>query len=219
MQAAKASGPNPSGGGGGGGATGWGPKKAECMEEGGAGWVRCGGCGLACRPGVLMFNDSEPSLLAHLRRREDLYVAWECAMERAVRFGGEGGGGEDEAPDGAPSKEGRACVALLEIGCGLRVPTVRMESEAVLGDLLDELVAFKPGLGDQSHPTDEAAAHVTLVRLNTDYPEIPLPPPGRAPSSAAARAAWPTRTVQLRMGALRGLGAIDAAITRLAAIG
>ena len=57
------------------------------------------------------------ALLAALRRDEGRYVAWEAAMENAICSDG-------SLPLGKPAKK----LVLLEVGCGLTVPSVRSES-------------------------------------------------------------------------------------------
>ncbi|CAE8588746.1 unnamed protein product, partial [Polarella glacialis] len=126
------------------------------------------------RPAVHMFGEDDAALLEHLAREEERYVQWEAGMEKAVRgLDSEGCGG--------------ARLVLLEIGCGLRVPSVRMEMECVLRDLLD----------GATHETDR----VVLIRINPDFPQNPLFP-------AAS-------TISIRAGALEALSEIDALLKGL----
>ena len=117
----------------------------------------CRGCGVALRPAVLMFGDDDPALLERLRVRGDAYQEWEEQMEAAVSCSGGGGGGGggggsgggDSGGDGdgdggsdsgggsggdGNSGGGGLSLVILELGCGLRVPSVRGECEAVLRD-------------------------------------------------------------------------------------
>ena len=121
----------------------------------------CCRCGVALRPAVLMFGDDDPALLERLRARGDAYQAWEEQMEAAVSLSGRGGGGSgggdsggdgdgDRAGDsgggsggsggsgggggGGGSGGGGGRLVVIELGCGLRVPSVRGECEAVLRD-------------------------------------------------------------------------------------
>ena len=106
-------------------------RREEQQEDGGSafdfgdssgGWPRCRApqCpspALPARPSLLrpavhMFDERDDALLAHLRSEEERYVAWECEMEKAVRgLNGSGGGKR---------------LVLLEIGCGLRVPSASL---------------------------------------------------------------------------------------------
>ena len=139
----------------------------------GQGWPRCGACGGLLRPAVHMFGEDDAALLAALQREEGRYVAWECAMEKAVV--GEG-----------------ARLVLLEIGCGLRVPSVRMEMECVLRDLAAALGAAEGGGG--------AEGRVTLVRVNPEFPQSP---------------GWEACSVSIRASADPALRGIDAALGAL----
>jgi hypothetical protein len=113
----------------------------------------CRGCGVALRPAVLMFGDDDPALLERLRARGDAYQEWEERMEAAVSLSGRGGGGSSSGDSGGDGDSGRGGdsgggigggggsgggsslrLVILELGCGLRVPSVRGECEAVLRD-------------------------------------------------------------------------------------
>eukprot|EP00741_Cyanophora_paradoxa_P022925 tig00021525_g22145.t1 len=96
--------------------------------------VRCKFCGGAARPNVLMFEDG-----AWVERDDGPYRRWERRVRRALR----------EDP-------GRRLV-VLEAGCGLRVPTVRRNSERLLRETADR--------------------GTTLVRINPDHPAVTGAPP------------------------------------------
>ena len=158
------------GGGGGGGGGGWfGPGLPRCRASGcplapptAANETSLEG-GALLRPAVHMFDERDAALLGHLRRQEGRYVAWECDMEKAVRgiidddkdddkdddarkdSGGDRvieGVADGEEGRGGGKERGRTGkrVVLVEVGCGLRVPSVRMEMEEVFRDLLDALL-------------------------------------------------------------------------------
>lgn len=100
----------------------------------------CQCCGLPIRPCVLMFGDTDPVLLRRLKATADAYQAWEDSMEATVI-----------------SEPNSYRLVVLEIGCGERVPSVRLETEAVVGDVL------------------ERGGRATLIRLNPEgvLPEAP----------------------------------------------
>ena len=157
------------------------------------GWPRCGGaggCGGLLRPAVHMFGESDAGLLAHLRRDEERYVAWECAMENAVcanifrptgsATSSAAAAEEPPGPDGSVSQEAaidRSCpprLVILEVGCGLTVPSVRMEMECVLRDLTRRLAPPSSQSASRSPPlpadpiasgvcSADATAHAALV--------------------------------------------------------
>ena len=116
--------------------------------------LRCPACGGRPRPAVLMFEDTN---WAGNKEAEARYVAWEEQMEgemarttrtasttkrggsvvAAAANNGENAGscGEKvELEPHAPSAPRR--VVIVEIGCGLRVPCVRQETELVVEDTL-----------------------------------------------------------------------------------
>lgn len=121
---------------------------ASCSadSEGGADWGAmppvCRACGTLLRPAVLMFGDTDPVLLARLRTAADAYQRWEDEMETAV------------AADRSLS------LVVLEVGCGTRVPSVRVECEQVVAD-----VCARGG-------------RATLVRINPEPEPSPEPSAG-----------------------------------------
>eukprot|EP00959_Pyramimonas_sp_CCMP1952_P449946 9420962-Pyramimonas_sp.AAC.2 len=64
-----------------------------------------------------MFDDSDLQVVPDLKRRMDLYQEWEAEVEAALT-----------------SHSGS--LVILELGCGLRCPSVRRECEDVLEDCL-----------------------------------------------------------------------------------
>ena len=79
-------------------------------------------------------------------------MLWECEMEKAVTAT-DSKSSEQEPGAG----DGGARLVMLEVGCGMTVPTVRMEMECVLRDLTEE----------------GADASVTLIRINPEFPQNP----------------------------------------------
>ena len=99
-----------------------------------------------------------------------------------------------DAPEGAPAAAAAAAVprcgarlVILEVGCGLTVPSVRMEMECVLRDLDARLQSATPEVhsGDATASSEPhgaqsdhrssagAAGQVTMIRINPDFPQNP----------------------------------------------
>lgn len=101
---------------------------------------RCRKCGKLARPNVLMFGD-----WAHETSRSDAaeasYSQWKAAVLSASGSGGAEGAATESS---APGK-----VAVIEIGAGCAVPTVRMEAQ---------------------HAADHF--NVPLIRINLEDPEV-----------------------------------------------
>ena len=98
----------------------------------------CATCGGRLRPSVLMFGDEDSALLEHLSAASARYQEWEDAMESAI------------------SSDSTLSLVVLEIGCGTRVPSVRMETESVVRDARlrgarAHLIRINP---DDAHETD-----------------------------------------------------------------
>lgn len=87
----------------------------------------CAHCGRLARPAILMFDDS-----CCIETRPSAYKAWESRVGVELR------------------KDASKRLVILEGGCGLRVPTVRRNSERVLKSL--------------------GAYGTRLIRLNLDHP-------------------------------------------------
>ena len=129
-----------------------------------AAWPRCAdsNCNSLLRPSVHMFGEDSSALLSWLSSEEERYVEWECAMEndvvssigtsncadgnadKSTRTGNDNSclhasvaatGGTEVEPETKSTKR----LVMLEIGCGLTVPSVRMEMECVLRDLTERI--------------------------------------------------------------------------------
>ena len=161
------------------------------------------------RPAVVMFNDEEDILAQQLLTQQAAYQEWEETMEAAVAEAGQHG-------------------VLLELGCGIRVPAVRMECEEVHRDTLCRIrQAGRESRGSLLH-----------VRINPDYPILTYrrdgigawgseggyeaAPAGIRPGEEAkegdpeleeeAHHHWAQSTLPLRAGALQAVSAIDTAM-------
>jgi len=104
----------------------------------GENWPTCGHCDDLARPAILMFADAEYKYDKDQERRWGL---WRKAVVDTVY--------EDENDENL-----RVCI--LEIGCGMNVPTCRYTSEAMMGVL-----------------SERGCGKVTLVRINPDLPLVP----------------------------------------------
>ncbi len=91
----------------------------------------CPNCGAFSRPNVLMFNDSD---WIHNTKAEKRYLEW----KRKVR---------DELEENPETR-----LVILEIGCGITIPSVRTNDELTLSSM----------------PEGQA----TLIRVNPDYPKL-----------------------------------------------
>lgn len=141
----------------------------------------CPACALPLRPCVVMFNDTDEVLLRRQARVAEAYQEWEEAMEASV----------------AATNE--ASLVVLEIGCGLRVPSVRRECEDVVRDVLARggravLIRINPQAGSA-----EAEEGVGMMLLADGAP----PPLGRE------------HVITIRDGARHALCRIDEEISRL----
>jgi len=123
-------------------------------------------------------------------------------------------------------------VVVLEIGCGLRVPTLRIEAETVYRDVLNKVICSSrdtagatttatTGTSDiQSASSSSPLPRVSFVRINVDFPQVPLPQDAvgdfnnsnDSTNVYALRDAWNAGAVSVRGTALESLRAIDAAI-------
>ncbi|TMW64802.1 hypothetical protein Poli38472_008969 [Pythium oligandrum] len=111
------------------------------MRSDGRAVVTCPHCGDQARPNVLMFHDK--NWIAN-SDKERGYVAWEAVMEQML---------EDN-----PSLK----LVVLEIGCGMRVPSVRKETEMVVADVFGRCA---------ERQRDQAS----LIRINPDFPDCEHP--------------------------------------------
>lgn len=84
----------------------------------------CSVCGkYPLRPHVVMFGDSCPNVMPRIWECTDAYQRWENAME------------EDLLGHVETGRMHTKKLVILELGCGLRVPSVRREVEEVLMDV------------------------------------------------------------------------------------
>ena len=79
----------------------------------------CPNCGLPGRPNVLLFHDTDSTVLEPINTKRQAYQTWEAEMENMV------------------VNENKMLV-ILELGCGRNVPALRIESEEVLRDCLEQ---------------------------------------------------------------------------------
>lgn len=136
----------------------------------------CSRCGTQLRPAVLMFGDTDPVLLGRLRDAASAYQRWEDAMEEAL------------------VSDRSLSVAVVEIGCGTRVPSVRVECEQVVADV------------------NARGGRATLVRINPEaHPEecAEVTPQGEGASESLDQSA----IVHLHATALDALTKIDASLS------
>ena len=123
-------------------------------------------------------------------------------------------------------------VVVLEIGCGLRVPTLRIEAETVYRDVLNKVIRSSRDtaaattatvtldLHSSSSSSSSPLPRVSFVRINVDFPQVPLPQDAvgdfnnsnDSTNVYALRDAWNAGAVSVRGTALESLRAIDAAI-------
>lgn len=110
---------------------------------------RCPCCKKICRPSVLMFCDEEwIGLEGEGTSDFDLYDVWE------------------EAVEGYLKEHDDASIVIVEVGCGDRVPVVKMESETVLGDITNVLTE------DGTKNVESVSDRVSLVRINMKKSEF-----------------------------------------------
>ena len=110
-------------------------------------WPICHKCDQLARPAILMFGDYE---WQDDESQELRWVAWKEALYRVCKDRG-------TTKTAASANASPLKVCLLEIGCGLNVPTCRYQSEAMLKRLHN--------LGGGG------GGHAQLVRINPDFPE------------------------------------------------
>jgi NAD-dependent SIR2 family protein deacetylase len=102
--------------------------------------ITCDYCGCLARPNVLLFHDTDENVLKAIKHQRDRYQTWEAQMEDDIVLNGKK-------------------LVILEFGCGMNVPAVRIETEEVLADCLDRIQSK----GDEQ---DNKGGGVTLVRVN-----------------------------------------------------
>ena len=100
-------------------------------------WAKCGHCGSLARPAIFMFGDFG------FKYDAAQYKRWELWMQAVM-----------DLVERKSEKEGtKMKVCILEIGCGMNVPTCRNLSETTV-----EKVVTRGG-------------SPTLIRINPDFPE------------------------------------------------
>ena len=110
------------------------------------------------------------------------------------------------------AKDPSSRLVIVEIGCGTRVPAVRIESEEVVRDTLAKIgeavegcaaPSVGGGRGDEEQRREEeeggwwehgGAPRVVIIRINPDFPHNPRDP---------------MHTIPIRSGALDAIRAID----------
>jgi len=151
--------------------------------------LRADGAGL--RPAVLMFGDGRDvhEALA-LGASGARYQAWEECVEAAVA-----GEGQPATAVAAPPMR----LVVLEIGCGMRVPSVRIECEDVLRDAAARAAAAieRRGTGGGG------GARVTMIRINPDHPACPADVQHGATISIRSNALPALQEIDRRLAALQ----------------
>lgn len=104
-------------------------------------WPKCGKCQQLARPAILMFGDVS-WLPDEVQKKR--WMLWKYSLLKLCR--------ERQKKKQAPLK-----VCILEIGCGMNVPTCRVESEQLTEDVL------------------EKGGEVSLIRINPDFPLASFP--------------------------------------------
>ena len=102
-----------------------GGRGGKCEGKAGVQGETC--CGVLMRPKVLMFNDSDVGVLAGIEKEREVYQEWEGMVEDEV----------------CGLKE--RTLVIVEIGCGVDVPAVRIESLEVARDI------WEKGGGERVH--------------------------------------------------------------------
>ena len=163
-------------------------------------------------------------------------MAWECTMENAVRRGSQTqtqqeGGGVAGVAGGHEGVRSGARLVLLELGCGLSVPSVRMEMECVLGDLSPRHPEPKPapaapdgasgegGVAPSGWSQWRAGAGTGAADAGGGGGGGVAEGPGagevvliRVNPAWPQNPGWESQSLSIRAGALAALGGIDAAL-------
>ncbi|KAG2374885.1 hypothetical protein C9374_010259 [Naegleria lovaniensis] len=102
--------------------------------------LNCPHCQEHSMPNVLMFGD----LGQYIRNKEeeDRYIAWECSVETFSR----------EMQSRTEYGNTKYPFVIIELGCGLRVPSVRLENECVLLDC-DQSFLIRINVGQEELDT------------------------------------------------------------------
>ncbi|KAK8809931.1 hypothetical protein WA158_000874 [Blastocystis sp. Blastoise] len=108
---------------------------------------KCPLCNTIPRPHVMMFDDED---FVPIQEQYDNYDIWEEALE-----------------DVLCSKDDYSCV-MLEIGCGMKVLSIKYESEAVLGDILTHYIPTEITRSLPQRSPEFLLKKVLLVRINIE---------------------------------------------------
>ena len=160
-------------------------EEEEEASEDGVAWgadavPRCPMCSSPLRPSVVMFGDTDALLLERQAAAASAYQSWEEQMEVQLAA--------------SPT---RTRMVVLEIGCGLTVPSVRRECEDVVRDVLHR------------------GGCASLIRINPEA-QIASCIDGASPPAEQDDEPLPSEHVVLiRDGALRGLLRIEEALGQL----
>lgn len=112
---------------------------------------KCPDCSHPLRPNVMMFGDRfyTPNKLS-----ESAYITWEEILEDAIE------------------NHRNLSGVVLELGCGVRVPSVRLECEMVIRDTLLRIRARRPSPTPSPSPGLAAGeGQIQLIRVNLDHAE------------------------------------------------
>lgn len=104
-------------------------------------WPKCGKCEKLARPAILMFGDGDwlPDQV-----QKERWMLWQYALLKLCK--------KRRKKEEAPLK-----VCILEIGCGMNVPTCRVEAEQMTQAVM------------------EKGGEVDLIRINPDFPLASFP--------------------------------------------
>ena len=157
-------------------------EEEEEASEDGVAWgadavPRCPLCSSPLRPSVVMFGDTDVLLLERQAAAASAYQSWEEQMEVQLA-----------------ASPPRTRMVVLEIGCGLTVPSVRRECEDVVRDVL------------------RRGGCASLIRINPEA-QVASCTDGASPPAEQDDEPLPSEHVVLiRDGALRGLLRIEEAL-------
>lgn len=119
-----------------------------------ANWPRCGHCHSLARPGIFMFGDFG---WKYDRSQE---IRWDYWKESLLELANGDGDQEEDNDKEAFGDDLKVCI--VEVGCGLRIPTCRNLSENLVTDLLRTTRS--------SNGVTSTSVH--LVRINPDFPTV-----------------------------------------------
>ncbi|CAJ1962903.1 unnamed protein product [Cylindrotheca closterium] len=143
------------------------------------------------RPRVLMFDDGFPS---HTQMGLDTscerYQAWESTMESAMEA--------SHCNTTSSDDDNGMKLVILEIGCGIRVPSVRIECQDVLCD-----TAGRCYQRSSSTSADDSRPSCSLIRINPDHESIEHVPPNATGVSIRGKALETLQAIQERINILK----------------